>query len=65
MRQHFQQDQISHCLLHMLINAAGINNKPVGLPAVNEVKRKRPAPWSKCSHNAALQYEQSPVLHRP
>ena len=59
MRQHFRQDQVSHRLLHMFIDLAGVNSKPVGLPAVNEVKPERPAPLSKCSNNAGYAVLQS------
>lgn len=33
----------SHGYLHMVIDLGGVNSKPVGLPAVNEPKSKRPA----------------------
>lgn len=55
----------SHGFLHMLTDLGGVNSKPVGLPAVNELKSKRPAPLSKCSNNAALQSEWSPALYEP
>ena len=54
----------SHRLSHMLMNLVGANGKPVGLLAIDEFKRRKPAPL-KCGSNAALHCEYSPALYKP